>query len=101
MNEALFRYSKPYLLRLELSHSTTITTEIGHCDRTEARGQVRARPLTLLLPWQGIEYTICRSQSELLTAMLCAFINTDSFGTTLLKIRGQPFSIFVLHFENS
>ena len=34
------------------------------CGWPEARGQVRARPHTLSLPWQGIDYTIWRFQCE-------------------------------------
>ena len=42
------------------------------CGRPEARDQMKARPHTLLLPWQGIDYTIWRFRSERLTTMLSA-----------------------------
>ena len=58
------------------------------CGRPEARGQVRARPHTLPLPWQGIDCTIWQSQKERLTTMLSAAYSNYSvnFGTWLIDI---------------
>ena len=41
---------------------------------------MRACPHTLSLSWHGIEYTISRFQSERLTTVLSASLNSNNFG---------------------
>ena len=58
LSEAIVSDSRPFFATRTFSWYHYCSQIWSGCGRPETRGQVRARPRTLSLPWHGIDYTI-------------------------------------------